>query len=141
LFLNTIWYLPLTLGSFTPVTTTQLTLAPGDYLLNFTSFAYNSVPQFEMVGCIIDGTFSPGDAIGIDGAINDGRALIALQKTVTVASTRVVAVTCGNGGYGPLEISLYNSIFTALKVSSIQEQATAGAKTTKVPLPKPKPKS
>ena len=139
MYLNTFWYLPLNTGGI-GVTATQLTLLPGDYLLNFTGFAFNGNQMFDYVGCVIDGFFSIGDAIGITGTINDGRAYIALQKTVTISATRVVAVTCGSGGYGG-DISLYNSIFTALKVSSIEEQFVTGAKTPKVPLPKPKPKS
>jgi hypothetical protein len=97
----------------------SLLLGPGDYLLHYTAQIFN-LTGANFVDCAIDGFADYGNSIQVDTGIFDGREYFSFQKTLHLESERTVPVNCARFGSG--EVHIYNSIFTALKVSSIDDQ-------------------
>ena len=62
------------------------------------------------------------DALVLSSGVGDGRALFSLQKTLHLDSSRIVPVNCMTIYVGT-SADIYNSTFTALKVSSIDDQS------------------
>ena len=119
MYLSTINAVILNNTSGTNVIATYLLLGPGDYLLHYTAQIF-VLTLANFVDCAIDGEANYGNAILVDTAIFDGREYFSFQKTLHLDSERTVPVNCARFGDG--EVHIYNSIFTALKVSSIEDQ-------------------
>ena len=118
-----------TLNSLTLTNTVQnlasLSLPAGSYLVTYTGMAYKGGSSAEYVASRIAIT-SPGnlggqDAIMINGTVNDGRAYVVHQLTITLATAGSVSVYANNI-YGTTDAYLLNSLLTAVQVGSVIDQ-------------------
>ena len=118
-----------TLNSLTLTNTVQnlasLSLPAGSYLVTYTGMAYKGGSSAEYVASRIAIT-SPGnlggqDAIMINGTVNDGRAYVVHQLTITLATAGSVSVYANNI-YGTTDAYLLNSLLTAVQVGAVINQ-------------------
>ena len=104
----------------TPEIALELNLPAGKYFMSFTGLIYVGAGT-EYFSCIIDGVPGTGSAIMVDTSINDGRAFISRNKVLDLTTAREVPLNCSTT-YGSIDVDFYDVVFTALKLSDIEDQ-------------------
>ena len=103
----------------------SLSLPAGSYLVTYTGMAYAGTNVAEYVASRIaisnPGNLGGGDAIVVNGTVNDGRAYVVHQLGITLTTAGSVSVWANNI-YGTSNAYLLNSRLTAVQVGSVIDQ-------------------
>ena len=103
----------------------SLSLPAGSYLVTYTGMAYAGTSDAEYVASRIaisnPGNLGGGDAIMVNGTVNDGRAYVVHQLGITLTTSGSVSVWANNL-YGTSNAYLFNSRLTAVQVGSVIDQ-------------------
>ena len=103
----------------------SLSLPAGSYLVTYTGMAYEGGNTAEYVASRIaiinPGNLGGGDAIMVNGTLNDGRAYVVHQLAITLATAGSVSVWANNI-YGTTNSYLLSSRLIAVQVGSVIDQ-------------------
>ena len=100
----------------------EISLPPGNFLVEFTALATGFLWGGDLLGCFIDGVadFSGVQGLGITVPYNT-RLNYTLRKVLTLTTARSVKVGCGTHNAGA---DFYNMRITALQLSALYDSTS-----------------